>query len=147
MKKYFLMLGIWFVVILGIIAGSAVYNHYKSSRYDESAHIFLKKTVPQLSNWDVDQIRLLMAPEALERISDTTYNATITLFAKMGRLLSFDKPKFSQIHLEDKDRAIVEYTIDAKYENGDAILTVNLLHEDGEFKIYHFNVQSSALTN
>jgi len=42
-------------------------------------------------------------------------------------------------------QTIVEYEVDAKYENGDALLNIKLLERDGSFELYSFNLSSEVL--
>ncbi len=42
-------------------------------------------------------------------------------------------------------QTIVEYEVDAKYENGDALLNIKLLARDGAFELYSFNLSSEVL--
>lgn len=44
-------------------------------------------------------------------------------------------------------QTIVTYTIPAHYQNGDATITIRLLEDGKDFKLYHFNLQSMALIN
>jgi hypothetical protein len=36
LKKFFFMLGTWFVVIIAVIGGSILYDRYKTSEFDGS---------------------------------------------------------------------------------------------------------------
>ena len=42
-------------------------------------------------------------------------------------------------------QTIVEYEVDAKYGNGDALLNIKLLERDGLFELYSFNLSSEVL--
>ena len=147
MKKFFVMLAIWFVVIVSVIVGSIVYDQVKTSDYDTAASVYLEKVIPQISRWDVETTRSLMAPEALANIKEGQLEQLIQFFQKMGTLKGMEEPRFSQIHSEDPEKgAIVEYKIDVLYENGEGQMVISLLIKDNQFSVYHFSLSSKALT-
>ena len=91
-----------------------------------------------------------MAPEVSSTIPDENFVQAMTLFSRLGPLQSMDEAKFDELH-EDQEtkmgtQTIVEYNIDAKYENGDAIINLKLLLRDDAFEIYRFNFSSEILT-
>ena len=144
------MLGTWVVAIVSIIVGTTLYNKYKTSEYDEAATVYLAMALPEISRWDVETTKQLMAPEAIAKISEDRFIKTIDVFAKMGELKSLDTPKFSEIHSKTvaggEQKTLVEYKVNAHYANGNALITINLLHEEGNFQVYHFNLSSEVLS-
>jgi hypothetical protein len=60
-----------------------------------------------------------------------------------------EEPQFTQVYAgttaEDGGNTYVTYTVLASYENGDAVLTIQLLDLGESFAIYQFNVNSIAL--
>ncbi len=91
-----------------------------------------------------------MAPEISSTIPDEHFAQAMTLFSRLGTLQSMDKEKFKELHENQKTKigtqTIVEYNIDAKYQNGDAIINLRLLLRDDTFEIYRFNFSSEILT-
>jgi hypothetical protein len=148
-KKFFIMLGTWFVLIITVIVGSIVYSQYKTSEYDEAAVTYLERVIPELSKWDAEKTRQLMTPESLDNIPAEQFVGAINLFSRLGELRSIETPKLSEVRSEEKDQkgqdTIIEYTIDAKYANDDATITINLRYKDGHFSIYHFKLSSKIL--
>lgn len=149
MKTFFILLGSWFVLIIAVIIGSIVYSQYKTSEYDEAAVVYLERVIPELSKWDAEKTRQLMTPESLDKIPAEQFTGAIKLFSRLGELRSIETPKFSELRSDEKDQTgqdtIIEYTIDAKYANGDALITINLQYKDGQFAIYHFKLSSKVL--
>jgi hypothetical protein len=148
-KKFFIMLGVWFVLVVSVIVGSLVYSQIKSSRFDETAIPYLEEVVPALSHWQPDEIRSLMAQDTLARTSEEEFARAIRIFSQLGPLQSMQKPEFNRNQVakssDGKTRPIVEYTIEAQYERGDAVITINLIRQDGQLAIYHFGISSEVL--
>ncbi len=146
LKKFFMLLIIWLVAIIVIIGGSAIYDRYETSEYDVLAAPYLERIIPQLSQWDTETTRGLMASEVLSTIPEESFAKAMTMFSRLGQLKSMDKARFDEVHeVQESDigqQTIVEYNVDAHYEHGDAVINLKLLPRDGTFKIYRFNVSS-----
>ncbi len=149
MKKFFILVGVWFFTITAVVLGSIFYESYKSSEYDETAVPYIMQVIPELSKWDPEVTKKLMAPEALASIPDEKFTKILMVFAKLGKLQSIGEPKFEKLRTEDivsgQPRTVILYTTDAKYENGDATITLRLIDNGGTFEIYRFNLSSKAL--
>ena len=140
---------IWLVTILSVFAGSILYDHFKTSEYDAAAELYIKQIVPELSKWDPEATKALLAGEVVATLSDENLLRAMTLFSRLGTLQSMDKPKFEDVHkgiqADLGEQTIVEYNVDAKYSAGDATINLKLLSRNDAFEIYHFNFSSEAL--
>lgn len=149
LKKFFMLLILWFVTIICVVGGSMIYDRYKTSEYDDIAFPYIKRIIPELSKWDPATTSGLMAPEVLSSIPETNIAQAMTLFSRLGALQSIDEAKFDEVHeVQESDigkQIIVEYNVDARYENGDAEINLKLLPRGGNFEIYRFNVSSEIL--
>ena len=149
LKKFFMLLIIWLVTIVAVIGGSIIYDQYKTSEYDATAAPYLKRIIPELSKWDPETTKGLMAPEVLSSIPEANFVQAMTLFSRLGTLQSIDEAELDEVHdVQESDigkQTLVEYNVDAKYENGDAVINLKLLPRDGSFEIYRFNISSEIL--
>lgn len=149
LKKFFILLLLWLVTIIAVFAGSIIYDQYKSSEFDSIAAPYIKKIIPEISKWDPVTTKQLMAPEVSATIPDDNFGQAMALFSRLGAFQSMDEAKFEELHEENETsigkQTIVEYNIDAKYANGDAIINLKLLLRDGVFEIYRFNFSSETL--
>lgn len=149
LKKFFILLSLWFVTIISVIGGSFIYDHYKTSEFDAAAAPYIKIIIPKLSAWDPETTKGLMAPEVLSSIPEENIARAMTLFSRLGSLQSMDEAKFDEVHEVQEDgigkQTLVEYNVDAKYENGDAVINLKLLSRGGTFEIYRFNISSEIL--
>lgn len=146
--KIFVMLLIgWFVAMVSIVIGVYVYKNQQAAEYDKLAVPYIMQVIPKLSQWDPETTRKLMAPEALEDLSDELFTEVIAVFSKMGKLQSIEEPEFKKAYSaeETKIDTVVAYTAGAQYENGDATIAIQLLVRDGSFEVFRFNLSSSTL--
>ncbi len=90
-----------------------------------------------------------MAAEVTTNISEKKFDQAMIWFSKLGVLQSVDEPEFVDVHVGNQEdvgvQTIVEYNIDAQYENGDATINLKLLDRDGSFEIYNFHFSAEAL--
>lgn len=146
-KIFAMLLVCWFVVMVSVVIGVYVYKDKQATEYGELAVPYIKQVVPKLSEWDPDATRKLMAPEALENLSEEVFSEVIHVFSKLGKLQSLEEPEFKKAYSaeETKIDTVVAYTADAKYEHGDAKIAIQLLIRDGSFEVFRFNLSSSSL--
>jgi hypothetical protein len=149
MKKVFMVLGVIFLVIILAIAGMGIFTWYKSSKYKETAVPYLKAIVPELSKWDPELAKKYMIPKLLKETSDEDFSKIFKYLSKLGSYQKMNEPNFTKIYtgatLEDGKYTLVTYTINAEYENGDAVITIVLLDLGTNFQVYRFNINSMAL--
>lgn len=148
-KVFVILLVTWFVAMVSVVIGVQIYDRHQASQYDDLAVPYIMQVVPELSKWDPVTTRALMAPEALEGLSEDVFIKVIDVFSKLGRLQSIEDPKFKKLYTEEETEldTVVAYSADAKYENGDAVIAIQLLVRDGSFEVYRFNLSSNALTD
>lgn len=142
-------MALWLVTILSVFGGSVLYDRFKTSEYDVRAESYLARIIPVLSEWDAAKTRSLMAPEVTANISAEHFAQAMNLFSRLGQLQKLEKPRFIDIH-QDQDigtgkGSILEYTLDAVYENADAEINIKLLPRGDSFEIYRFNFSSEIL--
>ncbi len=149
LKKFFFLLGTWFVVIVAVIGGSFLYDRYKTSEFDDRAVPYIKEVIPEISQWNPTKTKALMASEVAADISEEKFAQAMDLFSRLGQLQSVEEPRFIEVHSGKQgdigEQTIIEYEIDAKYATGDATINLKLLFRDGLFEIYNFNFSAEAL--
>ena len=149
MKKFFVLIAVWLVSIVAVVVGSQLYEKYQATDYDGLAVPYIQKVIPELSTWDPEIIRPLMVPEALKEIPDRKFAQTMDVFSKLGALQTMEVPKFESVHSQEKSdsetQTVVVYDTEAKYENGEAVITLQLLQVGDSFEVYRFKVSSNAL--
>ena len=150
LKRFFVMVICWVVAIVSIIAGSFIYSAYKGSEYEAAAVPYVKEVVPVIALWDVNQTRELMAPEALEIIPEETFVQALQVFSRLGTLEELYEPKFEEVYEDERDptapRILVTYKVAARFTEGMAYFTIQLIDRGDHFQIFNFTLSSEVLT-
>lgn len=148
MKKFFIMLAVWAIAIAATLIASHMHKQGLGEKYDVTAIPYLEEIVPKLSQWDPVVTKKLMTVDIFEDIPEDKFNAILVMFSSLGTLKEIKAIEFDNLQ---KDRTtkggvknIVEYTVGASYEKGEAELEVKLVDLDGEYEIYHFTVASEV---
>lgn len=139
-----LMLVIGFVCI-------AAYTGYQEGEYKDTAVPYIKEAIPKLSTWDAEVAKPYFAPFILAAGEDSDLQKLFDWLAKLGELKAMQAPQFEDIYtgtseLYEGSKTIVSYSVDAFYEHGEAKIAIRLVDLGDSFQVYHFNVQSAALT-
>jgi len=150
LKRFFLMLISWVVVVVSIIGGSFLYKAYQGEQYKETALPFVKEVIPIVSEWDADKTRAMMAPEAVAEIPAENFVKAMNLFSQLGTLESVDEPKFDEVveiaREGENVTTLLNYKVVARYSNGVAQYKIQLIDRGDRFQLYNFNVSSETLT-
>ena len=146
-KIFAMMLVGWLVVMVSVVIGVYVYKQQQAAEFADQAVPYIKQVIPQISQWDPETTRQLMAAEALAGISDEMFTEVIAAFSRMGQLQSMEEPEFKKLYSGEETEidTVVAYTTDAKYENGDAAIAIQLLVRDDSFEVFRFNLSSNTL--
>jgi hypothetical protein len=137
------------LVALLVFGGIKISTQREAAAYEPTAVPYLKMVIPELSTWDPQTIKSYMAPESLRNTPEENIIKIVEHLSKLGALKELAEPDFSKLFtsaaVDGGREKIVTYSIDAVYENGNAVLTVSLLDLGDSFQIYKFNFNSSAL--
>jgi len=133
------------VVTIGV-SGGFYYDHMQSTKYDVLAVPYIKKVLPVLSHWDVEQVKQYLAPEVLQTVSDKNLKTLLTSLSQIGTLESISEIELKNTKsVEDDQGLIVTYDVEAQYSTGPATVTLRLLDMGEGYRLYYFNFQSQAL--
>jgi len=151
LRKFFILMVTWLVTIIAIFAGSILYDNNQASEYHDRAVPYIKQIVPIISQWDAVKARELMAPEISAEITEEKFSQVMARFSRLGALQKIQEPEFEDLHPNQNTdigkQTIVEYNVDAKYENGDATINLKLIDRRGALEVYQFNVSAEILAN
>ena len=148
MKKFLTILGAIFLGLILIIAIFFFKTSIDTSQYEKTAIPYIQKVVPELSKWNTNLAKEYFVPAATK---DTKkFELVFNYLSKLGKLQSMQKPKFISYHTNTsldsgKNSIFLAYRVDAKYEKGDANITIILQPQEKSYKVYRFNVSSMAL--
>jgi hypothetical protein len=147
-KKLLIGFGAGFLFLIVLFSALGLFAWHKRGKYEETAVPYLKEAVQQISTWDESTARHYMSEEALANISEEDFTALIKWFSKLGSLQSMEEPTFNNVTsfvTGEGNYAVITYTVNARYDAGDAVLTVKLSDKGGRFEILGININSMAL--
>jgi hypothetical protein len=149
MKKVFMVFGGVFLLVILVIVGTGLSMWYKSYQYEDTAVPYLTATIPELSKWDAERIKKLVAPEILEETTPEQFNKIIKHLSALGILVTMGEPRIAKVYQnatnKSGEQTLVKYHIDAVYENGNAVIAITLLDLDDSFQVYKLHIDSMAL--
>jgi hypothetical protein len=149
LKKYLIMIALWFIGISATIGASIYFKSQEGVEYDKVAIPFIQKAVAEISHWDVEKAKTLMAPEVLEKIPEDKFSRAMEFFSQLGTLQSMEEPSFKKVFIDQETdigkQTIVEYDVDTNYEHGEAELTLKLVQKGAGYQIYSFNFRAEKL--
>lgn len=126
-----------------------IYGYVQSSRFDSLVLPYIDRTLPQLSQWDLDTTKALLDEEALSRVTDERLGQMLEYLSRIGTLQDFEKPRFrstsTAMTTGAVEKDVVTYRVKANYSSGAADVTLSMIDRDGAYALLHFNFQSQAL--
>lgn len=146
MKKLFLY---FLFVIVSVVSIYFGYGYVQSSRFDPDAVPYIEKVLPLLSRWDLQTTKELLDDEVLNQVADKGLEQMLDHLSRIGELQGFERPQFrstsTALTAGAVEQQVVTYRVDARYSTGPAEVTLSLIGDAPDYKLLHFNFQSSAL--
>jgi hypothetical protein len=153
MKKFFYISGIIFWTLILIGAVYFVFNVIRGFRLDASSKTYVDKYVPIIiSTWSEQELLKCGSSEFKTAVSNPEkqkfFDQTWNGFTKLGTLKEYNGSEgqshqnlfFYTNSKRNGYHISAEYIADADFQNGSAKITIDLVQENGEWKIYFFSV-------
>jgi hypothetical protein len=141
--------GITLLVIIGLFVSIGIWSGYKSAEYEETAIPYMTKAIHDISNWQLDTMKSYLASEVLEGVTDSDLGKVVNGLSRMGNLLELGEYQYQGVSTRamagGNSGTFVSYQVPAKYEKGNATLSITLKEVDNGFIVYNFNLNSLAL--
>jgi len=145
-KKFLKAVGILVVVFIIFISGLLYWSASETDELTAEVTPFIETSMPLVTTWDVDKFKHLVSPEGLASFESEKGRRIIAYVSKVGSLKSFDKPIFvkstSTASTSGKGRTIATFTVKARFENGDGVLTFTLVRTGSSYLILGINLSS-----
>lgn len=149
MKKIITIIGWAFILLIIVIGGFIGYTAYKGTGLDKSSKAYIEANVPPIiSTWSKEEMLKRSSPELLKVINENPgqLDQLFVKLSKLGQMRSFgDVTGDSNISYTTQDGKVTTaaYTANAKFENGDAHMSIRLiLSSGGHWQLLLFNVNS-----
>jgi hypothetical protein len=138
-KKY----GFFLVAMLIIASGIVVLLITRSNKQHHEQEIieYIGSTLPQLSTWKARAFRQHFNPAIWKGIDRQARQQTLRRYARLGPLLSYDRPQFSnrlkQAGATEISRAVLlrSYIIRSHYKYDDALIHLTLSGQQQKYRI------------
>jgi len=148
MKKFLAIVGAVAVVIVIAGAGLAAYVARETRAFNESSKVSVDANLPPIiSTWSEEALITRASPQLL-KIVNTNPGQFGQLFQKLsqlGAMQSYGGAKGSSrvsYTLGEGKVVVAAYVATAKFQNGDARITVRLVQVANEWQLLYFNVNS-----
>lgn len=138
-RKY----GFFLVIVLIIASGVVVLLIARSNkqRHEQEIIEYIDSTLPQLSTWKARAFRQHFNPATWKGINRQARQQTLRRYARLGSLLSYDRPQFSnrlkRTGSTGSSPAVLlrSYIIRSHYKNDDALIHLTLSGQQQKYRI------------
>ncbi|WP_266172013.1 hypothetical protein [Dyella subtropica] len=149
MKKVLSILGGIFLVLILIVA--VFIGIYHGNGLDASSKAYVEANVkPIVTTWSLDELAKRSSPKLVDILKKNPGQAEqyFAKLSKLGTLKTLGEPK-GQAHVAvntGTGKVIsATYRETAEFQNGKADLIINLIQEDGQWRLLGFSVNSPIL--
>ena len=149
MKLYLSIIGGLFIATGIMVAYFIGDNPFQSQDLQASSKAYIETNVPAIiSTRSKDELLKRSSPQLLKNINEdhNQIKQQFQKLSKLGSMLSFGDVKgYATISTTNKDRMFISasYVAIAKFENGDAHISVRLIQTYGKWQFLLFNVTTS----
>lgn len=148
MKKFLAIVGGVFLVLL--LAGAVFFGYglYQGKKLDASSRFYIEQNVPAiLETWSKEALLERAAPNLRRDLDKNPANTDLLFkkFAELGAFQKMDDIKGNSITSITPDKGLIKsahYVIQAKFDHGDAAITVNLVQAAEKWQVAGFFVHS-----
>ena len=151
MKKFLAIVGGVFLVLL--LAGAVFFGYgvYQGKKLDASSRAYIEQNIPTiLQTWSKDALLERAAPRLRRDLDEDPANTDLLFkkFKEVGTFQKMDDIKGNSITSLMPNKGLVKtahYVIQAKFDQGDATITVNLVQTAEKWQVVGFFVNSPRM--
>lgn len=146
MKKTLMILGVTFLVVIGAALLAFGYVAYTGSRLDASSKAYVDEAIqPIVSTWSTEELLKRASTQLRQAGTDEQFELLFKKMSALGKLQSYEGSKgSSNVTITTQNGKVISasYVADATFENGKASIDIQLIQQDGVWKILGFRVNS-----
>ncbi|MGX9416275.1 hypothetical protein ACWU4D_02875 [Vibrio sp. WJH972] len=150
MKKFFIIAGIVFTILLAVATVAVGLLVHKGSALDEESQKYVNTVTPEvLSSLDKETLFLFADRELINSATSDEFDKLFRKFRELGTLRSFN-PSIGEanINFNDSNMTITgSYVMKAEFENGEAMIKVTVIKRGDEWKVIGFYIDSPIYLN
>jgi hypothetical protein len=147
MKKILIALG-GMALALIVLAGAFVgYTIYVGGDLGASSQVYVDRVVPEIvSTWSAESLKREASTELSQQAAADQIDVAFRKFTALGHLVAYRGSK-GYILVTPRPGKIVtaKYEAGAKFEQGDAVIDVDLVQRGGRWQVLGFLVKSDQL--
>jgi hypothetical protein len=146
MKKFLIICGAIFLIIL-VIAGAGIgFVAYNGSKLDMSARDYADQNIPPiLSSWSPQDLMNLASPELKKITPPDAINALFKKLSQLGELKTYEKAQGNSLMFYTPatgNRVTADLTMHAVFVHGVADLSIKLIQHDNQWQLLGLHVES-----
>jgi len=148
MKKFLSIVGGLFLLLVLVVACFVGYATYQGRGLDESSKAYVEANVPViLATWSKDELLKRSSPQLLKILNKQPeeLDQLFQKFSLLGAVKSFGDVKGqANVFYTSKDGKVVgaAYVSKAKFQNGEAEISVRLIQNSGQWQLLYFYINS-----
>ena len=149
MKTFFMILGAICFVLIALGGIGVGYIAIRGSSLDKESKAYVDAAIPAIvTNWNKKELLDRASPEFKQAVTDGQIDQLLHWFTSLGRLQKCE-PANGQALMSATPQAgktiTAQYVAKAKFEKGEATITVKLIQHGDQWQILGFNVNSPQL--
>lgn len=115
---------------------------------EDSSRAFVESNIPAITDqWREDELKNMAVSQLANEIkaNPEKMSAKFAEYRRLGSIKSlggYDGSVFQQTSQGGRNAVFASYKTLQRFENGDALIVVQLVQEDGQWRILGFNVKS-----
>lgn len=141
-----LSLKLFIIASLVLFGGLYYYSGEIEDHYQENASRYLDQSLRAIANWQPEEIKMRLAPEAQANVSDAQLAKLCRHYEHLGAFVSMEEPKLSRLSAALSvfgGQPRLSYSSRVTFSNGSAVMTSTLVLKDRRFRFYNFNLGKS----
>jgi len=146
MKRFFVVLGVVFAVLLVVMGVFIGFAAYKGSKLDASSKAYVDANVPPIvSTWSEAELLKRASPELLKVVSAEELSLLFKKLSQLGSLVKYEEAKGnSNIVFTSAEGKVItaNYVAKATFDKGSATIQIRLIEKNGQWKLLRFYVDS-----
>ena len=148
MKKFLSIVGGIFLLLVLVVAGFVGYAAYQGQGLDASSKAYVEVNVPPIiSTWSKNELLKRSSPQLLKLLDENPgqLEQLFKKLSKLGAMQSFGNVKGdSNVSVTTQNGKVITapYAATAKFEKGEAHITIRLIQLSGQWQFLLLNVNS-----
>jgi hypothetical protein len=149
MKKFLIVLGVIFLVVVILGGAGIAFLVFRGIALDKESRTYADAAIPTIvSKWSEKELLDRASPEFKKAVTIDQLDRMFRWFSRLGQLESCE-PAAGQagVSVTPKDGKVTggQYTSKAKFQNGEATVSLRLIKHGDQWQILRFDVSSPAL--